>query len=212
MSMREVDSYLKKIDLFFRRDEIKIEAKENKLYWSELIESNDELQTEDWLIKMERIRHETKYNLFLKSSSAMIYATFERSLYSVVQAVTNVTEVNANLKKYKKKSKDECFSGCIGTYILYLIEVHNVDWDGLEKMWGRIDDFRFVRNKIIHEGGELEEGDWEQFDKIAAEEYGLSRDGEIILLDLFYLTGVVDVMKEFLDALCRRLDGRVFIK
>lgn len=31
-------------------------------------------------------------------------------------------------------------------------------------------------------------------------------------LDLFYLTQIVGVMKDFLEELCKRLDGRVFIK
>ncbi|WP_327440350.1 hypothetical protein [Pseudomonas donghuensis] len=212
LSMREVDSYLRKIDHFFRVDEIKIEAKESRLDWAELIEEDVDQETSRLLVNMDRISHETKYNLFLKSSAAMIYSAFETSLCSVAQAVSDVTEIKTSVKKFKKKSDDRRFLGGIGNYACYLIEIHKVDWVELNEMWDRIDSFRFVRNCIVHEGGELDVDDFEFFDEISKHESGLSRDDNLILMDFFYLTQIVDLMKEFFDALCFRLDGRVFIK
>jgi hypothetical protein len=212
MSMREVGSYLRKIDAYFRIDEIKIEAKECKLDLAGLEDENFDVESTDFLIKMDRIAHETKYNLFLKSSATMIYSTFENSLLSVAQAVSDVTDVKCDVRKYKKKSSDERFLGGIGTYALYLMEVHKVEWDGLEEMWGRIDKFRFVRNRIVHEGGALDVSDFELFDEISGNESGLSRDEEIISIEFFYLTQIFELMKDFFDALCLRLDGRVFIR
>jgi hypothetical protein len=210
--MREVGSYLRKIDAFFRIDEIKIEAKECKLDLAELGGEHLDLESTSFLLQMDRIAHETKYNLFLKSSAAMIYSAFELSLRSVAEAVSEVTGVKKNVKKYKGKSSDALFCGDIGTYALYLIEVHQLEWSELDEMWGRINNFRFVRNHMVHKGGELDIGDYKFFDEISADEEGLSREGEIIFIDFFYLTQVVELMKDFFDALCLKLDGRVFIK
>lgn len=212
LSMREVDSYLRKIDHFFRMDELKIEAKESKLDWADLIEADVDQEISRFLVNMDRISHETKYNLFLKSSAAMIYSAFETSLCSVAQAVSDVTEIKASVKKFNKKSDDERFLGGIGNYALYLIEIHKVDWVELNEMWGRINNFRFVRNRIVHEGGELGVDEFKVFDEISKHESGLSRDDNLILMDFFYLTQIVELMKDFFDALCLRLDGRVFIK
>lgn len=212
MSMREVGSYLRKIDAFFRIDEIKIEAKEYKLDLAELKEEDVDLESMGLLIKMNRIAHETEYNLFLKSSAVMIYSAFESSLLSVAQAVSDVTDMKVNVRRYKKKSSDERFLGGVGNYALYLIEVHKIEWGGLEEMWERIDKFRFVRNHIVHEGGELDANEFDIFDEVSAHESGLSRDEEVILIDFFYLTQIFELMKDFFEALCLRLDGRVFIK
>jgi hypothetical protein len=210
--MREVDSYLRKIDHFFRIDEIKIEAKESRLDWAELIEADVDPETSRFFVNMDRIAHETKYNLFLKSSAVMIYSAFETSLFSVAQAVSDVTEVKKNIKKFKKKSDDKRFLGSVGNYASYLIEVHKVAWGELDGMWGRIDNFRFVRNCIVHNGGELDVENVAFFDEMSTHESGLSRDKYLILMDFFYLTQIVEVMKDFFEELCLRLDGRVFIK
>lgn len=212
MSMREVSSYLRKIDNFFRIDEIKIEAKEYKLEWAEIIDEGSEQEASKFLVQMDRISHETKYNLFLKSSAAMIYSAFETALYSVSQVVSDVTEVKINVRKYKKKSDDQRFLGCIGSYARYLIETHSVEWDELDEMWDRINNFRLVRNCIVHEGGELGVDDFDFFDRISTLESGLHRKGEIIIMDFFYLSQMVELMKDFFAALCTRLDRRVFIK
>ena len=212
MSMREVGPYLRKIDAFFRIDEIKIEAKEYKLNLAELKEEDVDLESMGFLIKMNRIAHETKYNLFLKSSAVMIYSAFESSLLSVAQAVSEVTDKKVNVRKYKKKSSDDRFLGGVGNYALYLIEVHKIEWGGLEEMWERIDKFRFVRNCIVHKGGELDANEFDIFDEVSAHESGLSRDEEVILIDFFYLTQIFELMKDFFEALCLKLDGRVFIK
>lgn len=212
-SMREVDAYLRTIDHYFRRDELKIEAEEFKLDSSELAGADD-LETAGWFLKMNRIAHETKYNLFMKSSAAMIYSAFEVSLRSVAQIVSEVTGVERNVKKYEGKpaANMNILPRSIGNYALYLINVHHLDWVGLEKMWAQIDDFRFVRNRIVHETGELDVKDFKKFDEICADQCGLSRDEDAIIIELFYLSQVVDVMKEFLKALCSRLDARVFPK
>ncbi|MCY0107275.1 hypothetical protein NQF78_03065 [Pseudomonas monsensis] len=212
MSMREVDSYLRKIDHFFRMDEIKIESKESRLDWAELIEADVDPEISRFLINMDRIAHETKYNLFLKSSASMIYSAFENSLCFVAQAVSDVAGIKNNVKRFKKRSGDKRFVGSIGNYALYLIEVHKVAWDDLDELWGRIDSFRFVRNCIVHDGGVLDVESIPFFDEISTHESGLSRDGGLILMDFFYLTQIVELMKEFFEALCLRLDGRVFIK
>ncbi|VXB28042.1 conserved hypothetical protein [Pseudomonas sp. 8BK] len=212
MSMREVDSYLRKIDHFFRIDEIKIEVKESRLDWAELIEEDVDPETSRFFVNMDRIAHETKYNLFLKSSAAMIYSAFETSLYSVAQAVSDVTDIKTSVKKFKKKSDDNRFSGVIGNYAQYLIEVHKVEWDELDETWGKIDNFRFIRNSIVHNGGALNVEDFEFYDEISTHEAGLSRDGNLILMDFVYLTQISKFMKVFFEKLCLKLDGRVFIK
>lgn len=211
MSMREVSSYLRKIDHFFRTDEIKIESKEYKLEWAEVLDGSGDSEAAKFLVQMDRISHETKYNLFLKSSAAMIYSAFEIALRSLSQVVSDVTEVKINVKKYKKKSDDERFLGCIGGYARYLIEIHKVEWDELDEMWGRIDNFRLVRNWIVHDGGELEVHDFDSFDKISTLENGLHRKEETIFIDLFYLSQIVELMKDFFAALCKKLDRRVFV-
>jgi hypothetical protein len=193
-------------------DEIKIESKESRLDWAELIEADVDPETSRFFVNMDRIAHETKYNLFLKSSATMIYSAFENSLCSVAQAVSDVTEIKHNVKRFKKKSDDKRFVGSIGNHALYLIEVHKVAWGELDELWGRIDNFRIVRNCIVHNGGELDVESIPFFDEISTHESGLSRDGGLILMDFFYLTQIVELMKEFFETLCLRLDGRVFIK
>lgn len=79
-------------------------------------------------------------------------------------------------------------------------------------MWIRLNNFRLVRNWIAHEGGELEVDDFDCFDKISTQESGLSRNEDIIVMDFFYLTQIVELMKDFFAALCPMLDRRVFIK
>ncbi|MGI8471838.1 hypothetical protein [Pectobacterium brasiliense] len=205
MSMREVNSYLNKIDIFFRRDDIKIEYGENKFYCIEQVEGNEDLEMEEYVLKMQRISHDTNYNLFLKSSSVMVYSAFESSLHSVAQLVSDLTRAKKIVKNHEPINKS--FHGGIGISVAYLIDVHNLDWNGLEAMWTRIESFRFVRNNIVHNGGEVGVSAFERFDKIAAEECGLSRNNEIISIELFYITQIFDIMTYFLDELCRRLDG-----
>lgn len=212
MSMREVDSYLLKIESFFRIEEAKIEAKESRLDLIELIEVDIDPDFSRFFVKIDRIAHETNYNLFLKSSAIMIYSAFETTLYSVAQAVSDFTGTKVDVRSYKPASGEHLFRGAIGICAQYLIKVHKVKLDELHETWRSIDRFRIIRNLLVHNGGELDVKNYEDFDKVSSHESGLSREGNLILVEFFYLQQIVGSMKHFFKELCLKFDDRVFIK
>ncbi|EJN39603.1 hypothetical protein PMI38_00835 [Pseudomonas sp. GM84] len=210
MQIRDMKSYLRRVEHFFARDDFKLQSEEDKHYWEHLDSPNND--GEDWLLKMRRAKHESDYNLFLKSSLGMLYSSLDIALFNIARLVSEITKLDLNPKKYEPKRKEAMFSGDIGTYAKYLIDFHNINWDELLHDWMRIDRFRITRNYIIHQGGELEPEQIKRFDKIAMTEEGLSRESSSITISAFYLNAMSDHINFFFDKLCKRLDHRVIPK
>ncbi|NMX46720.1 hypothetical protein HBO00_21235 [Pseudomonas sp. WS 5407] len=198
MQMRDMKSYLRRVERFFERDDFKLQSEEDKHYWETLDSPNND--GEDWLLKMRRLKHESDYNLFLKSSLGMLYSSLDIALFNIARLVSEITKIDLNPKNYDPKRTKAAFSGDIGTYAKYLIDFHNIDWDDLRVDWMRIDGFRITRNYVIHQGGELESEQLKRFDKIAMTEEGLGA---------FYLNEMSDLINVFFDKLCKKLDQRV---
>ncbi|UMO89013.1 hypothetical protein HP572_05540 [Pectobacterium sp. PL64] len=199
MSMREVSSYINKIDRFFRRDEFKLDAEEDKIYWKQHENKDLNFDSDEFILKIQRKSHNDRYNLFLKFSAVMIYSAFETSLCAAAEIPSYISNDKVKLNKNKSISRNNKIN--IERYKEYLVENHDVKFDGLEEIWGRINGFRFVRNIIVHKGGELESNDFERFDKVSDQEIGLSRNHEFIFIELVYLTQIVDIMDVFFDNL-----------
>jgi hypothetical protein len=207
MQMRDMKSYLRRVERFFERDDFKLQSEEDKHYWKHLDSSSED--GEDWLLKMRRMKHESDYNLFLKSSLGMLYSSLDIALFNIARLVSGITKIDLNPKNYEPKRTEAMFSGDIGTYAKYLIDFHNVNWDELRDDWKRIDGFRITRNHVIHQGGELEPEQFKRFDKISINEEGLSRENSSITISAFYLNEMSDHINIFFDKLCKKLDHRV---
>ncbi|MDH0132484.1 hypothetical protein N7381_04440 [Pseudomonas asiatica] len=207
MQLRDMKSYLRRVEFFFERDDSKLQLEEDKLYWRSL--DNPEDESEDWLIQMKRIRHESNYDLFLKSSLGMLYSSLDIALFNVARLVSQITKIDRNPKNYEPAKRDPKFAGDIGTYARYLIDFHKLNWHELRDEWARIDRFRIIRNYIIHQGGELEPEQLKRFDAIAKTEEGLSRDDTSITISTFYLNSIFDHVDHFFDKLCKKLDHSV---
>ena len=205
-AIREAKFYISKIYRFFHLDEVRLDSEEEKINLSEAKNLENNLLTPRCVLESYRIGNKTKFGLFLNSSAIMIYSAFELSLYNVAQDVADSLGKREDLKNYKNNSKNKKFSGYIGKFALYLIETLSLDWEDLSETWKDINDFRSIRNTLIHNGGIITETNKKAFDEIAQRSFGLSRERDLIKIELIYLDQITDIIIYFFDSLCEKIN------
>lgn len=203
--MQDVQRYVKKgIDIFY---ESNIE-KNNKKH-CKIEEGNADNDLNALLLHRERSTHENIYNLFLNSSSTLVYSVFEHALLSIIQTIKIITKKNITIDRHKKNEKP---NSIIDTYINALTKQYKINWSKLNDSWVKINNFRFIRNKIAHDGGELNEQDNSIFNEISKMELGVSRRGNIIMLSDRYLLDIIKTMMCFFEELCLELKEHVLLQ
>ncbi len=202
-SIKDVQRYVKKGINIFDNSNLEINNKHCKIE-----EGNADSDLNNFLLHMERSAHENVYNLFLNSSSTLVYSVFEHALFSIIQTIEKITNKKIHIVRHDKNMK---LKPIIDSYINALKRQYKINWSKLNDSWAKINDFRLIRNKITHNGAVLNGRDNSEFNEISKMELGVSRRGNIIMLSDCYLLDIINTMIYFFEELCLELKEHVLL-
>jgi hypothetical protein len=194
-----VQHYIEKIERFFGHEEDKLYSSLDKTRSSD---SKEDQEAEDWYFKFRHNGLKNQVNIFVNSSVVTIYSYFERALSEIVDLIASATFSKTNPRNYKVKS---------GSVILnkktYLEQIYGIDFSDTTQEWEQIERFRFIRNIIVHHGGEIPEDMKKDFKEISQHEDGVSEQEEKVIVEALYLKHIMIVMERFYSKLCPKLNS-----
>lgn len=139
--------------------------------------------------------------IFLNSIFLALYTNFENLVYQLARIVEDQNSGQIGLEDIRGK-------GYVDQYRKYMHLVGNIDSAKKDEMWGELEIYRLVRNKLAHEGGYLNKSlkskleDRKEFKYLIDNKVLLAGTfGHIRLRELFFLEKFSDLTNKLLDRL-----------
>ena len=135
------------------------------------------------------------------SSIGYLYSQLDILLIRIAEATKELTNSKLAIANYKNKCKK--FNKNITKFKHYLIDTHKFDFSSFEKYWVEIENFKKIRNYLVHQNG-ISITDTKFIEYINSNP-NLKIENDVLIVSKDYLIEISDKIKEFLFKIMERL-------
>jgi len=201
--MKDVRAYIEKIEKFLDDEEVKAVERAKKYAQDSVDESDESAAANDLLSGMMiYMRHGRHLNIFAKTSVMMVYSCFEN-------VMSQVTEFMASARASVKRPDGVKGGSVIENRKEYLERYHGFNFEKMAEEWARIEDFRELRNILVHNNGGVGGRYKVIFDTRLKGISGLSVSFGSVVVEVSYVLEVLVDIECYLNELHRQLDALV---